>query len=866
MKVKRPFSSNPFKVKNQRKNLRIRLNSALNEFDKNRRINTQNFHFGRPKTSFQTIGKMNLFSKNEEEKLDLLNLIIETNPNQYDSEKIQKKFLAINPLFLRGTEENLKRPNFSINTEEVFYKYNLLYGNNTNNLIRTYSPKMRPMSASISSYNKKMTQNLNENLSIFTHEEIIGLVQARCKDLGIDVRDEMYNKFEEFTKAKCKNRIVDLSECFLGINSVVIISSIIYNSDRICRLNLTRNNLGDNGVKILINSIKNSTSLVSLNLTSNSITHKGGEVIFGELINQQSIIDLNISSIEGTNRNRLTADGIKNIEAFLKKNLFVETLNICGNSIKDEGFITLAKGLNNNQTLIKLIVSNNDIHPKGLKLGLDEISSNKLYSLNISNNPILDEGVKKLTNSLKNFNNLHNLNISNCGFEFPGFEHLLNALQFIKRIEYLNVSGNNLKSDNFENLKPCFTSFGVKYLNMAKCNLGNESTLVLGECLESNETIKSMNISNNKITDKGFISFIPLFKANNIIENFDCSINYISDMTAKYFIKNIKYNRGLKLINFFDNQLKNEMGNLFIEILETNKNLISINLVYNRVQMKTMEEINRILKNNNEKQKAKFIPNLQRDIKNLQFSPDLFGYYTHNINSKRQQQGDLYKKVKKDYRYFTRLLNIENRKIERKEQEMKNIQKKIGEYQQNVKQKKEGFDIHQNEVREKLDKIEYKIEEEAKLLKQIKSKNDFLQAEYNSTKKDLEQVIIETQKKLKISQDKLDLAKNSVTHFTNQIQKKTELYNDMMNPDMLVSTINKDKDRKNKKTSRKESMIKEKEQQNANMTTIASTITNNTNENVLTLNTLSNEDKKNKDSNKTNKLKKDEKKKKKGKK
>ena len=135
---------------------------------------------------------------------------------------------------------------------------------------------------------------------------------------------------------------------------------------------------------------------------------------------------------------------------------------------------------------------------------------------------------------------------------------------------------------------------------------------------------------------------------------------------------------------------------------------------------------------------------------------------------------------------------------------MKNIQKKIGEYQQNVKQKKEGFDIHQNEVREKLDKIEYKIEEEAKLLKQIKSKNDFLQAEYNSTKKDLEQVIIETQKKLKISQDKLDLAKNSVTHFTNQIQKKTELYNDMMNPDMLVRTINKDKDRKNKKTSRKE--------------------------------------------------------------
>ena len=860
MRAKRPFSSNPFKSNNNKKSLRIRLNSALNDFDKNNRFNTLNNHF-RPKTSVFKKGKMNIFSKNEEEKLDVLNLIIETNPNQYNPKKIKKKFLAINPLFLRGTEENLKRPNFSINTEEVFYKYNLLYGNTTNNLIRTYSPKMRPMSASINGYNKKMTQNLSQNISVFDHDEIVSLVKARCKDIGIDVRENMIYKFEDFAKSKCKNRIVDLSELFLGINSIIIISSILFNSDRISRLNLTRNNLGDAGVKILINSIKNSHSLVSLNITSNSITHKGGEIIFGELANQQSIIDLNVSSIEGTNRNRLTADGIKNIEKFLKKNFFVETLNICGNSIKDEGFITLSKGLNNNQTLNKLIISNNDIHPKGLELGLDEISTNKLYSLNISNNPILDEGIKKLTDSLKNFNNLHKLNVSNCGFEFPGFEHLMNALQFLKRIEYLNISGNNIKSDNFENIKPCFTTFGVKNLNMAKCSLGNDSTLILGECLETNETIKTINISNNKITDVGFRSFIPLFRNNNVIENFDCSVNYITDLTARNFIKNIKFNRGLKRINFFDNQLKNEMGNLFIEILESNKNLISVNLVYNRVQMKTMEEINRILKANNEKQKAKFIPNLQKDIKNLQFNPDLFGFYTKNINSKRRQQGDLYKKVKSDYRTFTRLINIENRKIDKKVQELKNVQTKIVEYQNNVKQKKEGYEIVQAKFRTKEEEIESKIDKEERALKQIKSSNDFLQAEYNTNKKDLDQVIVETKAKLKISKDKLDLAEKSVKHFTALIEKKTQLLNDMNNPEMLVNT-RKLVEKKTKKLPRKDSTIKNLDQ-NQNMTTIASTISNtNTNENLLTVNSTSNKDvKKEKESTKNVILKKESKKK-----
>ena len=100
----------------------------------------------------------------------------------------------------------------------------------------------------------------------------------------------------------------------------------------------------------------------------------------------------------------------------------------------------------------------------------------------------------------------------------------------------------------------------------------------------------------------------------------------------------MKFNRALKRVNFFDNQLKNEMGNLFIEILESNKTLIYINLIYNRVQMKTIDEINRILKLNNEKQKAKFIPNLLRDIKGLQFNPELFSFYTKNIDSKKNQQ------------------------------------------------------------------------------------------------------------------------------------------------------------------------------------------------------------------------------------
>jgi len=849
MKSRRPFSSNPFKQKFKKSSPKIRQISALNDLQvsSSRRMNTIT-NVSRPRTTFNIINKKNIFQRNEEDKLDVLNLIIQTNPGQYNSLKINKKFKAINPLFTMGTVENLKRPNFTRNTDEVFYKYNLLYGNNTTNLIRTYSPKMRPMSSSINGFNKKMTQNLSENIFVFEDDEIIELIKARCKDIGIDLRENMIQKFREFCNSKCKNRIVDLSECYLGIHSASFISSVIYTSDRIARLNLSKNNLGDGGIKMLINAIKNSISLLYLNITSNSITHKGGEIIFRDLIHQQSLIDLNVSSVEGVNRNRLTAAGIKDLEKFLKINIFIENLNICGNSIKDEGFIILSKGLNNNESLCRLNIANNDIHSKGLNQGLNIITMCKLYSLNISNNPILDEGLKRLTDSLKNFNNLHKLNVSNCGFEFPGFEHLINALQFIKRIEYLNVSGNNLKSENFERLKLCFTSFGVKYLNMSKCSLGNESTYLLGECISGNETIKTLNISENKITDVGFKTFIPLFSNNNVIENFDCSVNFISDLTAKDFIKNMKFNRALKRINFFDNQLKNEMGNLFIEILESNKTLININLIYNRVQMKTIDEINRILKLNNEKQKAKFIPNLLRDIKGLQFNPELFKFYTDNIQNKKNQQEILYKKVREDDRSFTRLLNKEKKKIDKKVLEMQSIQDQIANIQKQIRQIKEKYDRLQDNMRGQEEEINDKIEEENKILKGINNQNSFLQAEYNSTKKEFENVIEETKQKQKISQDKLNLAIRAVESMTRNIKRKNDLYKNLMNPDMLVPIKVEGKDetiaRKAKKlVTKKESTSINKtinSEPNTAKVTIAST-----NENLTTIN--SNTSAKNKD-------------------
>ena len=781
LQTHRPFSSNTFKGTNFRKKIHIMKILNKNNFQKIN--NTFNKH--RPKTSLHLLKeKSNIFAKSND-NLDIVNLMIKSSPNQYNQKKINKKLIVINPLYIRGTEENLKRPNFNENTEKVFYKYNLLYGSNTNNLIRTYSPKMRPLSSSIKEFNKKMKTEDERNVAIFNDDEILQLVKARCQDIGIRLRENMIFKFKTFINSKCRNRCIELIDSYLGINSIKLISSYIYRTDRIARLNLTKNNLGDQGIEILMLAIKNTMSLISLNITSNNITFKGGQIIFDSLSEQQSIIDLNISSIEGTNRNRLTEIGLKSIDGFFNKNNYIETLNISGNSIKDEGFCLLCKSLNNNKVLLNLDISNNEIRNTGLIQGLNFISFCKLCSLNLGNNQLLDSGIKILSNSLKFFPHLNKLNISNCGFEFKGFEYLIKSLTMYKNISTLNISGNILKHKDFVEIKPYLETIAIRNLNMTKCALGNNAAFVLGECLSINESLKKLNISNNKISDKGFISFKNLFKSNSSIESFDCSQNLITDISAINFVKNMKYNHTLKKINFFDNQLTNNIGNAFIEILHTNKTLRIINLFLNRIQLRIIDEINRILKINVEKEKAKYVPDLHKSVKNLKFNPEMFKFYEKSIRYKKLMQSDLYKKLKQDDKHFSKLINIENKKINIKVNQKLSIDSKITKTQNEIKDILQNLGELEEGLFEQEKEFEKKMEAEKKLFKKYKDENELLTIEYNATKKSYDDIIKETLKKQQKVQEKLNIAQIAVNSKLKEINKRREILSQLYDPDML---------------------------------------------------------------------------------
>jgi hypothetical protein len=386
----------------------------------------------------------------------------------------------------------------------------------------------------------------------------------------------------------------------------------------------------------------------------------------------------------------------------------------------------------------------------------------------------MDEGLINLTDSLKFFNCVHHLNLSNCGIEFKGIHYLLMNLQYMKRIETLDISNNKISNEKFELLKPFFVIFRVKDLNLSNCLLGDKSGGVLGECLQLNESITKINLSDNKIGDAGFKFFIHLFKNNYTIKFFDASKNFISNDTANDFIKNIKNNHTLKYLNLYDNQIKNDIGNIILDTLTYNKTLLHINVNINRIQLKTIEDINKKLKLNQEEMKKKFIPNLVKEINDIRINPENFQYITKKINDETVLSNYLNKKVNEDTDNFKRLRKEEDEELKRLQNENKILEEEIDKINLQLKSIKEItmnlnniFIKDSSELNNKIEKLK---EEKLEIIKSI----NILHEKRERIEKELTNTINQKEKKLKATKEKVSITLKSLTSINEDLNQKKE--------------------------------------------------------------------------------------------
>ena len=734
-------------------------------------------------------------SEQSSPNLNLLKLIIDNDPTQPSSEDIEKRLKS----FQRNSESYFNQNNAKQNVKNLYFKYNILYGNNSSNIIKTYLPKMRPISSSVRGYSKyKLKRNVtfltaetspgnsfNEEQCIFTNNQIEKLFEAKCQDLCIEPNERSRLNFFNACQLNASNRNLDLRDFNISVQFMKALLEILTDQnklDEIAQVKLGKNPLGDNSLKYIMKIISSSKSITHLDLSSANITYKKGYLIFSSLINHKSLISLDLSSKENAYRNRLLSYSMEQAKQMLLHNNFLEYLDLSGNSIKNEGFKLIMEGINGSDGhLVSLNLSHNDITNEGMKYFSILNKTIPLENINLSDNAIKSEGLIIICKKSQFLKKLSKLYLDNCHIDFQGFLCLIQTYGHgSHRIDTLILDNNKLGNKRFEILKELFKNFNVNNLSLKNCDLSDICVSYLGDFLKINEVLKSVNLSSNKISDRAFYVYRTLPECTRSLEKIDLSNNLIHDTSAIPFIRNLSENFTLKEINLSNNQVQNETAAEFINILESNKHLISVNLSLNFIKSELIDSINGFLKANKKRSQDKYIPGLKASIKNNKIEEGEYDLCKELIEQNKKHQIFLETSVKEDEIKYDTLKKKYDEKVKSITAYSSDIETQLQQYNDSIQnniQVKENEDIQ-------FKRIANEIEENMKLInkeiKTLEEQHERLNKDVAFNKLDYDKELKKYQKDLELMKEKLSLAETNKKYKTYELEQKNKLLKELI--------------------------------------------------------------------------------------
>ncbi|KAG0276698.1 hypothetical protein BGZ95_007162 [Linnemannia exigua] len=153
--------------------------------------------------------------------------------------------------------------------------------------------------------------------------------------------------------------------------------------------------------------LKTGSTLTTLNLTGNSIKQNGAMDLSDALMFNSTLTTLDLSN------NWIKENGAVALSEALKTNFTLTTLNLSYNSIRDSGAVALSGALNTNSTLTTLNLTGNTIGNKGTVALSEALKTNlTLTTLDLTYNWIKEEGAIALSEVLKTNSTLSTLDLT----------------------------------------------------------------------------------------------------------------------------------------------------------------------------------------------------------------------------------------------------------------------------------------------------------------------------------------------------------------------------------------------------------------------------------------------------------------------
>ena len=249
---------------------------------------------------------------------------------------------------------------------------------------------------------------------------------------------------------------------------------------------------------------------------------------------------------------------ITECELFNINNFSIDVLNISNNNISQDGIKKIVELLSEEKcSLAKLNISNNNIGDEGCTILSKGIAkNNSLIALNLSSNNILNKGIIELAKSLKSETGnktIKKLNLSKNKIENTGL------------IEFCTL----LKQEN----KHRFTK-----IDFNENNITDTAILDFGEFIQNHSSLLKLNVSNIS-TEENITTFFTSCKNLYQLKKINFNNLNLTKNNSESFNNILLFNKNIQIINLINNKNFGSDGIIGISPgIEHNSKLLSINL------------------------------------------------------------------------------------------------------------------------------------------------------------------------------------------------------------------------------------------------------------------------------------------------
>lgn len=402
----------------------------------------------------------------------------------------------------------------------------------------------------------------SDGIPTLTDEALDALAIALQKNPHLTCLDLVFsgNTLETITKFTklLENNQAQLKKLKLGLSVPidrikVLANALKKNNTLECLEIYDGGSINDEAAEILADALKKNSKLARLSMRNASAISIRGITLLVEALETKktlshfSYVDEAWYSLRSyTTYNKVAPLFVTAFATLLKKNKGgVTTLDFSKNDLSSEDIQVLADALKTNTTLI---------------------------NLSLNDNLIREEGVKTLAAALEQNSTLKQLNLSKCRANT-----IVETLKKNHILTHLDLSYTGIDVQNLSTVLPC--NEGLTELNLSGNEINGSTLKTLSVALQKNHTLTSLGLSDSQITDNDndMPGLIQLLTKIPNLKKLDLSNNKITQKGIQSFATLLEINQSLTSINL-NNSMDISSIYVLTESLKKNSTLTTLKL------------------------------------------------------------------------------------------------------------------------------------------------------------------------------------------------------------------------------------------------------------------------------------------------